>query len=149
MRFGKFKIARQFLSFGVVGTIGFVVDAGVLTLVLETSGLGLYVGRLISFVAAATVTWALNRRYTFGDAEKSKRLGQWARFLLVNSGGGLINYGTYAVLVSTVVYFRDGPVLAVAVGSLAGFVVNFLFSKLFVFKAEGNGGPRRFNSRFS
>ena len=114
MHFGNMKIARQFLSFSVVGTVGFVVDAGVLTLVLETTDLGLYVGRLISFVSAATVTWALNRRYTFRDAKKSKRFGQWARFLLVNSGGGLINYATYAVLVSTLAIFHDGPVLAVA-----------------------------------
>jgi putative flippase GtrA len=149
MHFGNMKLARQFLSFGVVGTVGFIVDAGVLTLVLETSSRGLYVGRLISFVSAATVTWALNRRYTFGDAEKSKRFGQWARFLVVNSGGGLINYATYAVLVSTLAIFHDGPVLAVAIGSLAGLAVNFLFSKLFVFKAKSNGEPGGFNSRFT
>ena len=57
------KLAREFLSFAVVGTIGFVVDLGVLYVVAPT--LGWYGGRVLSFLAAASVTWALNRRFTF------------------------------------------------------------------------------------
>ena len=130
------KLLRQFFSFGVVGTIGFLVDAGVLTLVLETTDLGFYWGRLISFLCAVTVTWALNRRYTFGDAEKSKRLGQWGRFVLVNSGGGFVNYATYAILIAAFTFFQSWPVLAVAAGSIAGLFVNFTLSRWLVFKTR-------------
>ena len=137
------EVLRQFLSFGVVGTIGFVVDAGVLTLVLATTGLGFYWGRLISFLAAATVTWALNRRFTFGGAEKRGRLGQWARFVLVNSGGGLVNYAVYAALIAASAFARNWPVLAVAAGSIAGLLVNFTASKWLVFKPARGGTAGR------
>jgi putative flippase GtrA len=136
-------LLRQFLAFGVVGTLGFLVDAGVLTLVLAVSDLGYYWGRLLSFLAAATVTWALNRRYTFGTAEKSRRLAQWARFLLVNSGGGLVNYATYAALIAASALVRDWPVLGVAAGSIAGLLVNFTFSKWLVFKDGQDAGSGR------
>jgi len=137
------EVLRQFLSFGAVGTVGFLVDAGVLTLVLAATGLGFYWGRLVSFLVAATVTWALNRRFTFGAAAKSGRLAQWVRFVLVNSGGGLVNYAVYAVLVAGSAFIRDWPVLAVAAGSIAGLLVNFTASKRLVFKpAKGEAAGR-------
>ena len=49
----------QFLRFGVVGTLGFLVDTAVLYLGLAL-GLGLYLGRAISYLAAASANWALN-----------------------------------------------------------------------------------------
>ena len=136
------NLLRQFFSFGVVGTIGFLVDAGVLTLALAATDLGYYWGRLLSFLTAATVTWALNRRYTFAAAAKERRLAQWARFVLVNSGGGLVNYATYAALIAAGAVVRDWPVLGVAAGSIAGLAVNFTLSKWLVFrvaKAEVSG----------
>ena len=143
------KVLGQFFRFGVVGTIGFLVDAGVLLLVLETTDLGYYWGRVLSFLSAATVTWALNRRFTFTDASKDRRVRQWFRFLLVNSGGGLINYATYAALVASTLFFREWPVLAVAIGSLAGLLVNFALSRWLVFRPETAGGARDLNSRIS
>ena len=125
-------LPRQFLRFGVVGTIGFVVDASVLTVVLATTGLGFYWGRVASFLVAATTTWALNRRFTFQD-RSARRVRQWGRFVAVNVGGGLVNYATYSALVAASATFRSWPVLAVAAGSLAGMFVNFAASKRFVF----------------
>jgi len=130
------EVLRQFLAFGVVGTVGFLVDAGVLTLALAFSDLGYYWGRLLSFLAAATVTWALNRRYTFRAAAKDRRFMQWARFVAVNSGGGLVNYATYAALIAASALVRDWPVLGVAAGSIAGLLVNFTLSKWLVFKTR-------------
>lgn len=136
------EVRRQFLSFGIVGTVGFLVDVGVLTLLLATSGLGFYWGRLLSFLAAATVTWALNRRFTFSGAAKSGAVGQWARFVLVNSGGGLVNYATYAALIAASAFIREWPVLAVAAGSIAGLLINFTLSKWLVFKNRKLEVPR-------
>ena len=126
-------LERQFLCFAGVGTIGFLVDAGVLYLVLSTTGLGFYFGRLISYLAAATVTWALNRRYTFQDSAPRGKARQWARFLAVNAGGGLANYAIYSLLVFQFAFFREWPVLAVGAGSLTGLAINFTASKFLVF----------------
>jgi putative flippase GtrA len=127
------SLPSQFLRFGIVGTIGFIADASMLTFLLSVTGLGFYLGRLVSFLFAASITWALNRYYTFRDRSKRGRMRQWGRFVLVNTGGGLVNYGVYSALILGDDLFRDWPVLAVAAGSIAGLMVNFLGSKFLVF----------------
>ena len=122
----------QFLRFGVVGVVGFVVDAGTLAVLLQL-GLGLYSGRALSFLLAMTVTWALNRRYTFRDDNPDKAK-QWARFAVVASLGGAINYGVYAWLVSHLATAAVYPTLGVAAGSIASYLFNFGASRAFVFR---------------
>jgi putative flippase GtrA len=128
----------QFLRFGVVGTAGFVVDTAVLYAGLAL-GLGLYSGRAVSYVAAASTTWALNRAWTFRDAGQGQPpLRQWALFLAINLVGFVFNYGTYAALIAFVPAVAAAPVLGVAAGALAGMVGNFILSRRFVFAAARN-----------
>ena len=128
------RLPVEILRFGVVGVAGFVVDAGVLTLGL-LAGTGLWAGRVLSYVVAATVTFLLNRAWTFRGAERSRPMAQdWGLFLLVNLAGFACNYGTYAALIAGVPLMRDHPVLAVAVGALAGMVGNFVLSRKYVFR---------------
>lgn len=127
------SLPSQFVRFGIVGTIGFIADASMLSFLLSVTGLGFYLGRLVSFLFAASVTWALNRYFTFRDRSKSGRVRQWGRFVLVNTGGGLVNYGVYSALILGDDLFRAWPVLAVAAGSIAGLLINFLGSKFLVF----------------
>ncbi len=128
------RTALQFLKFGVVGTIGFLVDTAVLYAALW-AGLGLYWGRALSYVAAATGNWLLNRAWTFRGAGQGPAARQWAAFLAVNLVGFGFNYGTYAVLVATIPFVAAHPVLGVAAGSIAGLASNFLLSRRFVFRA--------------
>jgi putative flippase GtrA len=123
----------QFARFGLVGVIGFAVDASTLTLMLA-AGVGLLDGRAVSYVIAGTCTWLLNRRWTFRD--RSDRLGrQWAQFLAASLCGSAANYGVYALLVShSHASSMMFPVFAVGVGSLCGFPINFLLSKHIVFE---------------
>ena len=131
-------LAVQFLRFGATGTLGFVVDTAVLYAAIA-AGAGLYGGRCISYVAAATTTWAVNRSWTFRAAgQPAGRAGlgrQWALFLLVNLSGFAVNYGTYALLVSNLPLAAAHPVLAVAAGALAGMTGNFLLSRRLVFRS--------------
>jgi putative flippase GtrA/4-amino-4-deoxy-L-arabinose transferase-like glycosyltransferase len=122
----------QFLRFALVGCAGFVVDAGVLNAVLLL-GADRYSGRLVSYLVAATATWALNRNYTFREQRDARRLREWGRFLASNALGGLVNWVSYAMLVSVSGTVRAHPVIGVAVGSLAGLAVNFTLSRRFVF----------------
>jgi putative flippase GtrA len=130
----RLHLLGEFFRFGVVGTVGFVVDAGVLTLGLR-AGTGPWLGRVLSYVAAATVTFSLNRAWTFRTADRSRPMARdWSLFLLVNLVGFACNYGTYAALIAGVPLVREVPVLGVAAGSLAGMVGNFLLSRRYVFR---------------
>ncbi|NMJ44025.1 GtrA family protein [Roseomonas sp. JC162] len=127
-------LLQQFLRFGVVGVIGFVVDTAVLYAGLAL-GAGLYLGRAVSYVAAATATWALNRAWTFrGRGTGGPIHRQWLLFVVVNLGGFVLNYGTYALLVTFVPTVAAHPVLGVAAGALAGMFANFALSRQIVFR---------------
>lgn len=123
----------QFLRFMLVGGIGFLVDASVLY-GLAWLGVGWIVGRIGSYFAAATVTWFLNRSFTFSSSQ-SASVAEWARFLTANSVGGLVNYGAYVALISQWPLVASHPVLGVGAGSVAGLVVNFTLSRHIVFKS--------------
>jgi len=125
-------IPAQLLRFSAVGVVGFAVDTATLYAVLGL-GAGLYTGRLASYLAAATVTWALNRRFTFYEKRTDRVATEWARFLAANSIGGVVNYTTYAALVATLPFVALHPWLGVAAGSLAGLAVNFTLSRRLVF----------------
>lgn len=130
----RLRFLGEIFRFGMVGVAGFVVDAGVLTLGL-LAGTGPWIGRVLSYVAAATATFGLNRAWTFRDADRSRPVARdWSVFLLVNLLGFGCNYGTYAALIAGVPFVRDAPVLGVAAGSLAGMTGNFLLSRRFVFR---------------
>ena len=127
---------KQFVSFGVIGVVGFGVDAGILYLLLQLTPAGFYVGRLVSFLSAVTVTWILNRTFTFrADSGLMRLHHEWLRFLGANSVGGLVNLGVYSLLVARVSVFSAHPVLAVGAGSLSGLLVNFSVTKAYVFRA--------------
>ena len=132
----RFQLLLEFLRFGVVGTIGFVVDTAVLYAGIAL-GLGLYGGRAVSYLLAATTTWALNRLWTFRGRGNGPVHQQWALFLLVNLIGFAMNYGTYAALIAYVPMVAAHPVLGVAAGAIAGMFGNFLLSRQLVFRARG------------
>jgi putative flippase GtrA len=126
------RTLAQFVQFGIVGGIGFVFDTAVVYALRRS--LGLYVAGVAAYLVAATVTWALNRAYTFRGASRAPAHVQWAKFLLANLFGFVLNRGTYAVLVTAVPLCAEQPVLAVAAGCLAGMFVNFSLTRRMVFR---------------
>jgi putative flippase GtrA len=122
----------QLVRFAFVGLIATCVDAGVLTLVLAVAPGRFYLGRIISFLIAATAAWWLNRRFTFRQG--GPRWQQWRRYLVANLGGGIANYAVYIALIEMVPFCRLYPAIAVALGAVVGFGLNFAASRWFVFK---------------
>jgi putative flippase GtrA len=122
----------QFLMFGTVGTAGFLVDTA--TVYALRRSLGLYGAGMAAYVVAATVTWILNRLWTFRGLGSGPMHQQWARFLVVNLGGLVLNRGTYALLVTFVALAAEQPVYATAAGAIAGMFVNFTLNRTMVFR---------------
>lgn len=126
------EVIARFARFAGVGVLGFVVDSATLYAGLAL-GLSLYTGRIASYLVAASFNWYLNRRVTFGSTDR-RFVREWARYLLANAVGGLVNLGVYALLVATLPIVARMPVLGVAAGSVAGLVFNFLLSWAVVFE---------------
>jgi len=137
-------IGRQFLRFCIVGAVGFVLDSTVLYLMVTRCGSGLYTGRLVSYLLAATATWALNRRITFpGHYNQRGWRWQWAKFVAANAVGGAVNYGIYILFVANLEICIRYPVLAVGAGSICGLGLNFTTSSRYVFRTYGRRMPVR------
>lgn len=127
-------MSREFLKFAVVGASGFFVDALALVFAREVMGWGLYVGRLFSYLLAASFTWFFNRKFTFAS-QNDFLLGEWFRFLNANALGGLVNYLVYAAAVGLMGEEGYFYIIAVGLGSLAGLIFNFTLSRKLVFRS--------------
>ena len=128
----RVALLQQFLAFGVVGVICFLVDTA---FVYALRGpLGLYAAGVASYFIAATVGWALNRTFTFRGAGSASMLRQWFTFLVAGLGGLLLNRGVYFLLITVSETCVEYPVIAVAAGSVAGMFVNFAMNRRVVFR---------------
>jgi dolichol-phosphate mannosyltransferase len=128
---------RQFLKFGFVGGIGFIVDAGTFSLLTHYAGLDLVTARVMSsLVFGMTATWLLNRYLTFRNQRAGSMLAQYLRFATANIIGNLLNIGTHALLVENLVFFHRLPILGIVAGTFVGLIFNFTGSKYFVFRSD-------------
>lgn len=125
---------RQFLQFGVVGTVGFLVDNAFVYTAHYLFGIGLILAGLLSFFVAATGNWFLNRIWTFKGASTGRLHHEWLRYLGTNAIGFVLNRGVYIALIATTAICVAHPVLALAAGSVAGLGVNFVMSRRMVFR---------------
>jgi len=122
------------VQFGLVGTIGFIVDAGGLYIMKSVTGL--YPAKAISFLLAALTTWLLNRTITFREEIPKGNIAiEASKYLITMLGGGVINYIVFYTTTQNLSIFLDYPVLAVAAGSISGMAFNFIISKKVIYKA--------------
>ena len=127
---------RQPLLFAVAGTVGFLVDACILYLA-HFAGLGYFAGRAVSFLCAVWATWRINRRYTFdSDRRRQSAWSEWWNYLAAMSAGGAVNYAAYSAAILCLPATGIRPLAAVAIGSVAGMVVNYATAKLWVFSSR-------------
>ncbi len=128
------KQFHQLLRFGISGGAGFLVDAVIVALCTQIVGMRPIPSQAVAFSVAVTVTWLINRHWTFAEHASDKWLHEWTRYVAANSVGAVVNNSVYGTLVLTATIFSKNPVLAVAAGSVAGMGFNFASSKTIVFK---------------
>ncbi len=131
MAFSDPALLAQFLKFGSVGVIGFMADTAIVYSLRPV--MNLYFAGLISYCIVASMNWALNRNWTFRGHGSGPAHRQWAKFMLVNLFGLVLNRGTYAAMIASFALCRAQPVFAVAAGAVAGMIINFTLSKKAVF----------------
>ena len=128
----RLALLRQFLRFGTVGFVGFLADTA--TVYALKGSLGLYVAGAMSYLTAATVTWALNRIWTFRGLGGGSVHRQWVMFLGANALGFVLNRGTYFILITVSPFCVQYPVVAIIAGVAMGMFVNFHLSRTLVFR---------------
>lgn len=120
------------LKFTGVSLVGFGTDAAVLH---AGAGLGLSpaIARLVSLTCAMQVTFVLNGLHVFRRLERGRRLRRWCAYMLAGGFGNLCNYWIFVTLVSLHHPVASRPMVALAAGSAAGWIINYLGARLLVF----------------
>jgi putative flippase GtrA len=125
------------LSFVFAGTVGFLVDSLVVQLLAQQLGLQVHIARILSFLAGVTATWLINRTFTFQPDSGRGVLGEWLRYFVSSLFGGAFNYGAFSLALVLSPHVREHLYVGVAIGSLAGMLVNYGLYSRFVFKRPG------------
>ncbi|ORU89877.1 MAG: hypothetical protein A6F71_02625 [Cycloclasticus sp. symbiont of Poecilosclerida sp. M] len=127
---------QQFPRFLVVGTVGFIVDVSVLSMLVHSLDYSPYWSRLPSFALAVTVTWHLNYHWAFIHNYEGEKLLNFSRYLIVQSVGIGINLFSYAFLLYLTPYFFNHPELSLAIASTIALLFNYLGLSKWIFKSK-------------
>ena len=95
----------RFLKFCVVGVIGFVVDFGIMNLLLHLTG-NARLASTVSFIAAVISNFIWNRYWTYPDSRENSLMQQLGQFFLIN----VIGLGIRYLLFLTI----DQPIITLA-----------------------------------
>lgn len=124
---------KKLLRFGIAGGLGFIVDAGVLALLLHTTPLGPFLARLIAIALAMVTTWVFNRTFTFEKSGDSLA-AEGFRYGSVGITAALVNYGLYSALLLTMPDLQ--PLAALVFATAASMFFSFFGYSRFVFREK-------------
>jgi putative flippase GtrA len=109
---------KRFVKFAIVGTIGMVVDFIVFNLFFVAFGLEPVAASVVSFLAAVTSNFILNRSWTFHDSRSKSLRRQLAQYLLVNVVGLIIRTPIFAALGAVFHGFLDARQLPLGIDAV-------------------------------
>lgn len=131
-------MSQQFSRFLAVGSIGFIVDATILSSLVHLLDHSPYWSRLPSFIIAATFTWYLNYHWAFMNKAPQTKLLSISRYFVIQSAGITTNLIVYSSLLYLSPYFLIHPEYPLAIASVCALVFNYLGLSIWVFKTKKN-----------
>ena len=115
------KLIQQFLKFGVVGVIAFVIDYGALMLLSQVFGMDPVLAAGISFCVSVIFNYLASMRYVFTHREDLSRGREFVIFIVLSAIGLVINeacmaagvalLGTTALMVTVTKLFATAVVM--------------------------------------
>lgn len=122
------KLLAQFMKFGVVGVIAFVIDYGLLALLTELFGINYLVSATISFTASVVFNYVASMRYVFMHKEGMSRRREFVIFVVLSVIGLLINNGCMWAGVELLgVHYLLTKIVATAIVMIWNFVTRKIF----------------------
>ncbi len=123
------KLIEQFMKFGIVGAIAFVIDYVLLILLSQTLGVDPVLAAAISFVVSLIFNYLASMKYVFKRREDMSRRREFAIFCILSVIGLGINE---AIIFAGVEMFGSG-IVAVSSSKIISTIVvaiwNFVMRK--------------------
>lgn len=123
------KLLLQFCKFGLVGTLCFFIDYGVMILLTETTGLGYFLSSAISFTLSVVVNYILSMRFVFKGKDELNKFQEMAIFVALSMVGLALNQ---MIMWIAVEFFRVFYAVAKIFSTMLVTVYNFISRKLFL-----------------
>lgn len=141
---GRIPVLYKFGKFGETGGLNWLVDLGVMNLLIMITGIagGIYfaIFKAVSFAAAATNSFFWNKYWVFSGAKKQKESQEVGKFALATLMGMALNVAvayciaTFAPDIFSGISEKSWANIATIIGSLTGMMFNFVVYKIWVFK---------------
>lgn len=128
------KQLPSFYLFVIVGTIGFIVDAGILSGVVYLLEWNPYIARAASFSLALMITWLLNSKWTFHNRITRKKHHEFYLYVFIQTSGIILNYSIYSGLLIMSIWLTAYPAVSVAISSIVAMSFNYLTLRYCIFK---------------
>ena len=122
---------KKLFWFAIAGGTGFVVDAGILLLLLRFTPIGPFGARAIAIPSALVATCLLNRNFTFGHSNRPLAV-EGFRYGSVGITSALLNYALYSALLISQPSLR--PIIALILASAAATAFSYFGYSRFVFR---------------
>ena len=125
--------APEATRFAIFGGVALAIDLAALASATRLLGLNPYLGRVVSFLIAATVAWFLHRRFTFrSNGRRRHWLLQWFIFLCANTLGFSVNVTIYVIFLEMVSWTT--PEISLLIASATAMVINYVLNASITFR---------------
>ena len=120
---------KKLVKFGLTGVGNTLVDMAVSSLLLLALGANVYLSKAIGYCAGMLNSYLINRSWTFHSAQRFFS-GQLLRFVFSN----LVTLGLSMLLIGVFARVGLADLFAMLLSTCVTLAVNFLFSRLWVFR---------------
>lgn len=85
------KLLAQFMKFGIVGVIAFVIDYGFMVLLTEVFGVPYLISTTVSFIISVIFNYFVSMRFVFKRKDDMSRRREFIIFVVLSIIGLIIN----------------------------------------------------------
>lgn len=125
------KLIAQFMKFGIVGVIAFLIDYGLMVALTEFFGVPYLISNTISFTVSVVFNYVASMRYVFERRDDMSRCREFIIFVVLSIIGLILNDLFMWLFVS--VWFIDYRIAKIIVTVLVA-IWNFVTRKIFLEK---------------
>lgn len=126
---GVKKLFLQFCKFGLVGTLCFGIDYGLMLFLTEIARMEYFASSAVSFVVSVVVNYILSMRYVFEGREGMRKVTEVLIFVALSVVGLVLNQ---MIMWIAVEFFHIFYALAKIFATLMVTTYNFISRKMFL-----------------
>ncbi len=122
------KLIAQFMKFGIVGVIAFIIDYGVMIFLTEVFGVPYLISTTISFVVSVIFNYFASMRFVFKRKDDMSRRREFIIFVVLSVYGLAINDVLMWLMVDSLfIDYRISKIVVTVVVAVWNFVTRKIF----------------------